>query len=282
MTSGNGSEVPHWPATEEPASNVDRTLLAVELLSLEPMTVDALATRLVAHPRTISRLMDSLVRRGWVLRDNSGTPPTFRLTALLAGFATGALSQQGTLERARVVVTRLRDTVGESAHYTIPVKGTAVHVVDETGRFPHSIASQLGFPMPLHATAVGKVFGAHLPGELEIFLLGRMTSYTPQTICDVGRLSSHYEEVRAQGYATDDEETTGGIRCVAAPVFDRTGRVIAAVGVVGPSSRITRHDFPRLGRVLREAASEICSSDGGRFASTFDGEVIERVPARRD
>ena len=65
--------------------------------------------------------------------------------------------------------------------------------------------------------------------------LVRMTGHT---ITSKGELESHLEEVRRLGYAMDNEERAEGIRCVATPIWDRTGRVTAAISVSGASFRM--------------------------------------------
>jgi IclR family KDG regulon transcriptional repressor len=67
-----------------------------------------------------------------------------------------------------------------------------------------------------------------------------LTKRTGNTITDFNQLKDHLKLVRKQGYAVDDEENERGIRCVAAPIFNEVGRVVAAISVSGPAFRVTK------------------------------------------
>ena len=126
-----------------------------------------------------------------------------------------------------------------------------------------TIASRVGQRLPAHCTASGKVFLAFLPdAELDAVLARPLKTYTARTICDPVQLRAQLEEIRRLGYAFDDEEQEVGVRAVAAPIRDRQGRVIAALGMPGPVSRIQIERFPELGEGLVAAANAIARQMG--------------------
>jgi IclR family KDG regulon transcriptional repressor len=88
---------------------------------------------------------------------------------------------------------------------------------------------------------VGKVLLAALSEkELNDFIKAKgLPRRTEKTITDAGQLKSHLEMVRNQGYAVDDEEDHLGTRCVAAPIRNELGHVIAAISISGPTIRMT-------------------------------------------
>ena len=91
------------------------------------------------------------------------------------------------------------------------------------------LPSRLGGRLPAHATGVGKVILAYSPAEVVTARIDAgLTRLTPRTICTPGTLSRELETIRANGVAYDREESTVGIHCVAAPVFDAQDRVVAA------------------------------------------------------
>ena len=98
---------------------------------------------------------------------------------------------------------------------------------------------------------VGKVLLSVLPEhELEEFIRkAGLPRKTANTITDPGHLKQHLQAVRSQGYAIDDEENESGVRCVAAPIRNQSGRVIAAASISGPSIRISKK---RLREALRD------------------------------
>jgi DNA-binding IclR family transcriptional regulator len=98
---------------------------------------------------------------------------------------------------------------------------------------------------------MGKAILAHLSaGDLQA-LLSRITPlrpYTRNTITSLETLTHELERIRQHGYAIDDREVDDGTRCVAAPVFDSTGRVIAAMSIAGPAYRLTLDHLHQLSK----------------------------------
>lgn len=90
-----------------------------------------------------------------------------------------------------------------------------------------------GFMLPAHLSASGKVLLAALPQQTAEEYIGQAQLYplTEKTITDTKALMEHVEIVRRQGYATDEEEFVPGSACVAAPVYDASGKVICSVSI---------------------------------------------------
>jgi DNA-binding IclR family transcriptional regulator len=80
----------------------------------------------------------------------------------------------------------------------------------------------------------------HPEPEIDAYLqAAQLTAMTPKTIVDRERLKRNLMQIRAQGYALDDEERELGLRCIAAPITDQTGRVTASVSISAPSIRLS-------------------------------------------
>jgi IclR family acetate operon transcriptional repressor len=73
-----------------------------------------------------------------------------------------------------------------------------------------------------------------------------LESFTPHTLIDPARLRKNLEQVRAQGYAVDDEEFDLGVRCIAVPVFDFRGKAAGSIGISGPATRVSPERLPGL------------------------------------
>jgi DNA-binding IclR family transcriptional regulator len=106
---------------------------------------------------------------------------------------------------------------------------------------------------PLYCTALGKVLLAF--GDVEI--PDRLEQFTPRTIKNKKVLREHLQKVRKMGYAVDDEEFDPGVRCIAVPVFDFRDKVVGAIGISGPSTRITQERLPRLAGIVIEVGKEV-------------------------
>ncbi len=103
------------------------------------------------------------------------------------------------------------------------------------------MASRIGMRNYAHSCAVGKVLLAFLSDSErdEIISQKGLPRLTKNTIVNLSQLNRHLTDVKAQGYAVDDEENEEGVRCVAAPVRNDRGKVIAAISISGPSVRMT-------------------------------------------
>jgi len=89
-----------------------------------------------------------------------------------------------------------------------------------------------------------------------------MPRLTPKTITTPAALRVQLEQVRAAGYALDDEEHAVGLRCIAAPIFDETGETIAAISASGPMARIVEERVAPLGALVLETARAISHEMG--------------------
>ena len=130
-------------------------------------------------------------------------------------------------------------------------------------------AARIGSRNPLHSTAIGKAllaFGS--PQAEREYLDGPLVRRTPNTITDAARLADEIRVTRDRGYAIDDVENEDGVRCVAAPVRDHTGEVVAAMSVSAPAYRFARSDLPQLAPKVLAATAELSARIGHRPHAT--------------
>ena len=116
---------------------------------------------------------------------------------------------------------------------------------------------RIGKRAPLHSTGVGKAllidYSNH---EIEHMIKKGLTPLTPHTITTKEDLIAELEKIRKKGYAIDDEECEIGARCVAAPIWDYTGRVVAGISVSGPVSRMNIEKIEYVQTIIKEIASK--------------------------
>jgi DNA-binding IclR family transcriptional regulator len=104
------------------------------------------------------------------------------------------------------------------------------------------MTSRAGTILPAYCTGLGKALLAYLP-EADVTAWAatqRFTPHTPTTITTVSRLLEELRAIRARGYAVDEQERELGVRCIAAPVRNQHGEVVAAISVAGPAARMPR------------------------------------------
>jgi DNA-binding IclR family transcriptional regulator len=120
--------------------------------------------------------------------------------------------------------------------------------------------------MPLHCTAIGKVFLAHLPIKEREDLITDLEfeQRTPYSITSPGDLRVAVEEVKSKGYAFDDQEFAMGVRCYSAPIMNSTGNVIAAVSLTGLLNYLPLQKEKEIVSNLQETCLKISETLGYR------------------
>jgi DNA-binding IclR family transcriptional regulator len=129
--------------------------------------------------------------------------------------------------------------------------------------------SPIGSRAPAYCTALGKAALAALPREEFDRFLARtiLKPHGPNTITSKKQFRQAIEEIRTQGFAVDNEELSSGLRCVAAPVFDHTGRADYAISVSGPTARMT----PERIDALHPLVQKICRQLSQKLGNTSAG-----------
>ncbi len=250
---------------------VDRVLDILETLSEEPagLSLSELARRLRVPKGSLHPLVRRLLARGYLTRDG-GRPGSgraggaLRLGMRLWSVGAAYLDQVDLVAVARPVMRRLADSLNESVQLAVLDGIHNVYVAREDSDQPVQLVSHVGRRLYAHATGLGKALLAGLPDD-EVrrrFGAGSLPQFTPHTLATVDELCEELARVRARGYATDDEEYTPGIRCIAVPIYDRTGAVVAAMSVSVPTFRFSERLRERALTLLPAAAEEISAALG--------------------
>jgi IclR family transcriptional regulator, acetate operon repressor len=129
----------------------------------------------------------------------------------------------------------------------------------KTGRGASALFTRIGMQLEAYCSGIGKVLLANLPeAEREAYLAGGpFVALTERTIVEPARLRAELDAVRAQGFAIDDEEVAPGLRCMAVPLRNGDGRVLAAISVSQALSSRHRLDDEPLRALLTETAGAI-------------------------
>jgi DNA-binding IclR family transcriptional regulator len=251
--------------TVESVSYVYRALLVLELLAAGPAGPEDIAARLGVHKRTAQRLLDTMLAAGFVRLEHKESR-RYDLTSKIIAIAGVWRNRLSLFEISKPYVQKLRDLTTEFSHVALPMDGQVVELLH--ARSPHHIRAELhpGRPGPMHASAVGKALAAHLPTEFEAACRIGFERYTRNTLVSRAALADQLRKVRRQGYAVDDEEIELGQRCVAAPIWDDTCQVVAALGIAGPAQRIDEVTIPTLAGHVVALAQELSQALGYKLA----------------
>ena len=213
-----------------------------------------LSERLGLHKATTHRFLVNLEHLGFVERaPRSGK---YRLGWRLFELG-GLVSQRLDLwdEALPFLEELVRDT-GETGHLAVLEGGQAVYIERVETRRALRLPSAVRRGYPAHATNLGKVLLAYASPDVvdEILLTHNLPVFTPNTITNVDQLRVELASIKERGYSVDNEEYDEGLRCIGAPVRDSSGRVVAAIGIGGPVTRITPARIEDLARVVIAAA----------------------------
>jgi DNA-binding IclR family transcriptional regulator len=211
---------------------------------------------------TSSRLMATLEARGYV--DQSRDTHRFRLGTKLIQLSNTVLQSLNLGSIGHEEVRALAEETGEGAQMAILRRTFAVFVDHVDGRERLTINTNVGDYDPLHCTAIGRALLSGMSDKEVSDLLAttELERYTPRTTVSIGEVLDRVRIVRRQGYAFDDEERYAGVQCVAAPIFDHSGRVVAAIGISGPTPRMIRATEKALSEAVRAASRQISSRLG--------------------
>jgi len=186
---------------------------------------------------TVSRLIGALESLGFVTQDpRSGL---YRLGHAVVTLSGVALNQSAVHQHARQVAQDFAHELGLGSNVAERHGDTLHYLCHFEGRLAPRSFTMVGRSGPLHATAIGKALLFDLNRDEVLDLLGTgYTSYTPKTITDADELLAALEHGRSRGYTTEVEELAFGRACIAAPIRDRSGWVVAALSVSGPLSAL--------------------------------------------
>ena len=235
-------------------------MLLRELANAEtPLGVTEAARRLDVAPSTAHRLLSTLVSGGFAMRSPTGRgyrrgPALIRLC--------GRRPVQLVLLRdaAHPVLERVCRETGETAHLSI-LEGLDVVGIDHVeSASPVVFRHPIGSRVPAHATAVGNALLAFSPEAAEVLIAEGLARLTDSTVPHGAALRRSLADVRRRGYAVNNRQWHAETAGAAAPIIDRSGEAVAALGISGPASRIGRREtLDRLGRIARAAAAEIAA-----------------------
>ncbi|MER3468453.1 MAG: IclR family transcriptional regulator [Thermoflexus sp.] len=243
---------------------IDRALGLLELIcrAEDGFSLTELSQRAGLPKSTVHRLLATLSAHRLVAQD----PQTNRYLPGIKIFelAQAVLQKLELRKQALPELQELCQRTNETVHLAILDDGDVIYIDKQESQQTIRMFSAIGKRGPAHCTGVGKVLLAALPDhELEEIIRRKgLPRFTDKTITDPELLRAHLAQVRQQGYAIDDTEHEPEIRCVACPIRDHTGRVIAAVSLTIPAFRATREQIEAMAPLVREYADRISRKMG--------------------
>ncbi len=229
------------------------------------LTATQIARSLRVRPGSLYPALSTLERFGYLERRPD---KRFRLGLKLLERGHTILLHLDLYERARPALRQLAQALSANAHLAVLHQGQVLYLGREEAAPSAVFPSIVGRLVPAYCTALGKVLLAHLPpGERRHLLAGQpLERRTPRTITSLRRLEVELAGVLARGYAVDNEELHEGVVCVAAPIRDHAGGVMAAISVSLLKARVTEARIEKIAQEVVRTAAIISGAMGYRPA----------------
>jgi len=251
-------------AAEKPdqlVQSLDRALDILEKIVYadKAIGITELSNSLGLHKSTVYRLLATLAYRGYVQQDYEN--PRYKVGIKLLEIGNIALDRLEIRKEIRPLLEELMTLSGETVHLGILDKGEVVYIDKVESPQTIRMYSSIGKRAPVHCTGLGKALIAFLPpAEINNIIQQKgLKGYTSNTITDKEEFLKHLYEIRLKGYSMDNIEHEEGIRCVAGPIFDHRGEVVAAVSIASPVMRVTEEKVQEYIKLIKEYTKRMSS-----------------------
>lgn len=227
------------------------------------LTVSELSRRLAIPKSTVHNLLRTLQSLDFLAQDP--VDKQFRLGPRVfeLGLVFSHITQLVAVAHPRL--RRLAELTRETVKLATLSSGEVLILAAAESPFQLHTRGDVGRRAPVHCTSLGKAMLASLPDSeiLEIVAHQGLAPFTAKTITSLASLEAEVRRIRTRGYAIDWEENEAGVACVAASIPDPQGRLVAAISISGPVSRINEDSLAGLGTKVLDVARSIAESLGG-------------------
>ncbi len=221
---------------------VERALILLRYIieNEDGLSIREVGRELGYNPATVQKLINALKAQGYVIQDE--LTDRYHLGPAAINLGLTALSRLEVRQIARPHLEALGAETGETAFLAIARGDHAVYIDKVVSDHPIRMDAPLGIDRPYNCTAVGKVLltGMQDSDVERLADIGVFEKRTENTIIEIRDLIDEITQVRERGWAMDDEEFSLGVSCVAAPIYDHEGSIVAAITVSGPLERVTK------------------------------------------
>lgn len=211
--------------------------IAIAIKHLDSAGVTELANHLDLPKSTIHNHLQTLLKCEFIVEEDG----KYHLGLRFLDFGMFVKERIDILDAARDEVNRLAEETGELVNLMVEEHGWGVYVYQSYGDRAVNTNLHVGKRVHLHQTAQGKAILTHYDKDRINEIIDRhgLTAYTENTTTDRDELEAEMEMIAERGYAYDDEEWMQGLRCVAAPIRDMNGDPLGAIGLSGPTRRLS-------------------------------------------
>jgi IclR family transcriptional regulator, acetate operon repressor len=236
-----------------------KALAIIETLATarRPLGVSDISALQAMPKPTAHRIVRMLEREGLLQREPGKRRfvPGARLLQLGLGIIAASMLRAP----RHAILEALSNEIGETCNFGIMVGSNVVYLDRVEAAWPLGLRFEPGSRVPLHCTAMGKLFLSLLPARKRQLLLRTLPldRYTDNTLCDVAALEREIEKIRETWISTDNQEFLTGVVCVAVPVRGPNGQPVAALAISAPLARMTLERGLQYVPLLQNAAARL-------------------------
>jgi len=215
--------------------------------------ITELSQRVMMSKSTVYRFLQTMKTLGYVAQE--GESEKYSLTLKLFELGARALQNVDLIRSADIQMREISRLTKETIHLGALDEDSIVYIHKIDSMYNLRMYSRIGRRNPLYSTAIGKVLLAWRDRD-------EYKRSTERTIISTEALLPVLDQVREQGYGEDNEEQEEGLRCIAVPVFDRFGVVIAGLSISFPTLRFSEERLQEYVAMLHTAARKISAQMG--------------------
>ncbi len=244
---------------------LSRGLRILETFTVErpSLSLIEIASIVQLDKSTVFRFVYTLEKLGYLERDHDTKKYRPGLKVARLGFQ--AVTNLDVTQIARPFLSELSEKTGEATNMSVRDEAEIIYVLRFSPIKVVNINLQVGSRLPVHCTSMGKIQLIDLSYEELQTLLGTepFKPYTPHTITSLDDLYANLTSIKLKGYAITDEELAIGLRSIAAPIRDISGKIVAAINISALNAQGSSQEFEeRLSGLIAETAHEISTALG--------------------
>lgn len=247
----------------QPLSSVNNALRILNSFTIEDREkrVTDLAIELDIGKSTVSRLLNTLLKEGYVKKDSQ--TQKYSLGTKILSLYSSLMATMDIIKEAKPILEELSLSTKESVQLA-EIDGSNIIYIDQIkSTYPMQIFAHIGRINPIHCTSSGRVLLAYKDEEYINKILNEdLEKYTSYTIINKELLRKKLKEVKTLGYSLIENEFVDGIVSISAPIRDYKNNVIAAVSLVGPIQRLNGYKTKSYITKVKQSAFEISSKMG--------------------
>lgn len=253
---------------------LERSFALLDVLAqhADPMALKDISERTGLHPSTAHRILNDLAAGRFVDRPQAGM---YRLGMRLLELGNLVKARMSVREAALAPMRELHRLTNQAVNLSVRQGDEIVYIERAySERSGMQVVRAVGGRAPLHLTSVGKLFLAAEPNDRVRAYAARtgLAGHTRNSLTQVSALERELDSVRARGLAQDNEELEIGVRCVAAGVYDDSGKLVAGLSISAPADRLE----PAWADRVKATAEEISRALGYQ-----PEERLPTMPVRR-